>query len=39
MADDNELARLRIGVKNLDWGSWDDEWNKFAGPVFKVFLS
>jgi len=39
MSDDNELRHLRLGVKNLNWGSWDDEWNKFAKPVFKDFSS
>lgn len=34
MTDKHELERLRLGVRNLDCGTWSEEWDKLAKPVF-----
>jgi len=39
LPNNNELERLRLGVRSLDWGTWDEEWNKAAKPVFAFSSS
>jgi beta-1,4-mannosyltransferase len=34
LSDDHELERLRLGVRNFECGTWSEEWDKLAKPVF-----
>jgi len=34
MRDKHELERLRLGVRDLECGTWPGEWDKLAKPVF-----
>jgi len=35
LSNDDELERLRTGVRDLAWRSWADEWDKTAKAVFS----
>jgi hypothetical protein len=34
LSDNHELERLRLGVRNFECGTWSEEWDKLAKPVF-----